>query len=171
MGTAGKYFNLQKYLEKQEELQVRLTLQEIERIINEPLPRSAYKNADWWVNEAQPQVKSRHAQLNERQPQMNAWLDAGWKVGQVKLGRLTIFVKDIKTEAEKREVHIGKRYLHFKGKEYLTLYVAKHSDTLEDLVVYQALYGEKGIWVRPMSRFLEQVEVKGETVNRFAEIE
>jgi hypothetical protein len=87
--------------------------------------RSAYKNVDWWVNEEQDQV--------------NAWLDAGWKIGQVKLGRLAIFVKDIKkiAEAEKREVHTGKKYLHFKGKEYLALYLAKHSETLEDLVVYQ----------------------------------
>ena len=42
-------------------------------------------------------------------------------------------------------------YRHFKGNEYRLLYVAKHSETMEDMVVYQALYGEQGIWVRPAS--------------------
>jgi hypothetical protein len=51
------------------------------------------------------------------------------------------------------------------------LYLAKNSETLEDLVVYQALYGEEGIWVRPLSMFLERVEVNGEMVDRFVEIE
>ena len=41
------------------------------------------------------------------------------------------------------------RYRHFKGKEYRVLYTARHSETLEPMVVYQALYGERGIWVRP----------------------
>ncbi|MDF2839458.1 MAG: uncharacterized protein K0Q99_229 [Clostridia bacterium] len=63
----------------------------------------------------------------------------------------------------------GKKYKHFKGNEYLVLHIAKHSETLEDLVVYQALYGERGIWVRPLSMFLEQVEVNGSIVNRFEE--
>ncbi|AKL95654.1 hypothetical protein CACET_c22080 [Clostridium aceticum] len=62
---------------------------------------------------------------------------------------------------------IGKKYRHFKGKEYLVLHIAKHSETMEELVVYQALYGEQGIWVRPLAMFLEQVEVDGKLVNRF----
>lgn len=62
-------------------------------------------------------------------------------------------------------------YKHFKGNEYLVLHLAKHSETLEDLVVYQALYGERGIWVRPLKMFLEQVEVDGKMVNRFQEKE
>jgi hypothetical protein len=66
-------------------------------------------------------------------------------------------------------IKTGKKYRHFKGKEYLVLYLAKHSETLEDLVVYQALYGEQGIWVRPLEMFLEQVEVDGKLVNRFEE--
>ncbi|MGF7059809.1 DUF1653 domain-containing protein [Brassicibacter mesophilus] len=65
------------------------------------------------------------------------------------------------------DVKIGKKYKHFKGKDYLVLNLAKHSETLEDLVVYQALYGEYGIWVRPLSMFLEKVEVEGKLVNRF----
>lgn len=68
-------------------------------------------------------------------------------------------------------INIGKRYRHFKGKEYLVLHLAKHSETLEDLVVYQALYGERGIWVRPLAMFLEQVELNGKMINRFKEIE
>lgn len=63
----------------------------------------------------------------------------------------------------------GKKYKHFKGNEYLVLHLAKHSETLEDLVVYQALYGERGIWVRPLAMFLEKVEVNGKLVNRFQE--
>ena len=66
---------------------------------------------------------------------------------------------------------IGKKYRHFKGNEYLVLYVAKHSETREDMVVYQALYGERGIWVRPLSMFLEKKEVDGKMVNRFEKIE
>jgi hypothetical protein len=65
----------------------------------------------------------------------------------------------------------GKKYRHYKGKDYLVLYQAKHSETLEDLVVYQALYGERGIWVRPLEMFLEDVEVDGKLVERFKELE
>ena len=69
-----------------------------------------------------------------------------------------------------RTLKIGKKYRHFKGKEYLVMHIAKHSETLEELVVYQALYDEMGVWVRPLEMFLEQVEVDGQTVNRFEEI-
>jgi len=61
----------------------------------------------------------------------------------------------------------GKKYKHYKGNEYLVLHLAKHSETEEDLVVYQALYGERGIWVRPLDMFLEQIEINGKIVNRF----
>ena len=70
-----------------------------------------------------------------------------------------------------RTLKPGKRYRHFKGNYYLVLYLAKHSETLEDMVVYQALYGERGIWVRPLSMFLEQVEKDGKLINRFEECE
>ena len=69
-----------------------------------------------------------------------------------------------------RTLKIGKKYRHFKGNEYLVMHIAKHSETLEELVVYQALYGEMGVWVRPLEMFLEQVEVDGPTVHRFEEI-
>lgn len=59
------------------------------------------------------------------------------------------------------------RYRHFKGKEYRVLGVARHSETLEPLVVYQALYGERGLWVRPAAMWNEQVEREGRTMPRF----
>lgn len=74
-------------------------------------------------------------------------------------------------ESSTREIKLGKKYRHFKGNEYLVLYVAKHSETLEYMVVYQALYGERGIWVRPLEMFMGQKEVDGRLVNRFEEID
>lgn len=62
------------------------------------------------------------------------------------------------------------RYRHFKGSEYRVLYTATHSETLEPMVVYQALYGERGIWVRPASMWLETVERDGRTFQRFTYI-
>ena len=59
------------------------------------------------------------------------------------------------------------RYRHFKGKEYRVLGVARHSETLEPLVVYQALYGERGLWVRHAAMWTEQVEREGKTMPRF----
>jgi len=58
-------------------------------------------------------------------------------------------------------------YRHFKGNEYLVLAMAKHSETLEDMVVYQALYGEKGIWVRPAAMWREKVKQNGKWQERF----
>lgn len=75
------------------------------------------------------------------------------------------------TNASERKLKIGKVYRHYKGKEYLVLHIAKHSETLEDMVVYQALYGEKEVWVRPLKMFLEKVKVEGKIVNRFEEKE
>ena len=59
------------------------------------------------------------------------------------------------------------RYRHFKGNEYEVLYLAKHSETLEPMVVYRALYGERGIWVRPASMWNETVERDGNSYKRF----
>lgn len=67
------------------------------------------------------------------------------------------------------ELKIG-RYRHFKGKEYRLLLVARHSETEEPMVVYQALYGDRGFWVRPASMWCETVERNGERVPRFAYI-
>ncbi|RPF47868.1 uncharacterized protein DUF1653 [Hydrogenoanaerobacterium saccharovorans] len=62
-------------------------------------------------------------------------------------------------------------YRHFKGNQYRVLYTARHSETLEEYVVYQALYGEGGIWVRPASMWNETVERDGKTYKRFTKIE
>lgn len=62
------------------------------------------------------------------------------------------------------------RYRHFKGKEYRLLGVAKHSETLEDMVVYQALYGQGGLWVRPAAMWQETVEREGYSGPRFTYI-
>ena len=62
------------------------------------------------------------------------------------------------------------KYRHFKGNEYELLYLARHSETLEDMVVYRALYGEHGIWVRPASMWNETVERDGKTYTRFTYI-
>lgn len=59
------------------------------------------------------------------------------------------------------------RYRHFKGKEYEVLGVASHSETLEPMVVYRALYGEGGLWVRPAAMWTEQVDREGYSGPRF----
>ncbi len=59
------------------------------------------------------------------------------------------------------------KYRHFKANEYLVLYTAKHSETLEEMVVYQALYGERAIWVRPVTMWNEIIERDGLTFRRF----
>ncbi|MBR0577278.1 DUF1653 domain-containing protein [Proteiniclasticum sp. BAD-10] len=64
------------------------------------------------------------------------------------------------------EIKIG-RYRHFKGNEYQVLYIARHSETREPMIVYQALYGERGIWVRPASMWNETIERDGKTYKRF----
>ena len=63
------------------------------------------------------------------------------------------------------------RYRHFKGNEYEVLYIAKHSETMEEMVVYRALYGEKGVWVRPAHMWHETITRDGKTFKRFEKIE
>ena len=60
------------------------------------------------------------------------------------------------------------RYRHFKGNDYEVIHVARHSETEEWLVVYRPLYGEGGLWVRPLALFGDMVERDGEHVQRFA---
>ena len=62
-------------------------------------------------------------------------------------------------------------YEHYKGHHYEVVEVARHSETLEPLVVYRALYGEHALWVRPLGMFLEEVEVDGKQIPRFRFIE
>ena len=59
------------------------------------------------------------------------------------------------------------RYRHYKGNEYTVVGTARHSETLEELVVYRQEYGEHGLWVRPKEMFSEKVKVDGEEVRRF----
>jgi len=59
------------------------------------------------------------------------------------------------------------RYRHYKGNEYTVLGVARHSETLEALVVYRQEYGDHGLWVRPAAMFAETVVVDGRTGPRF----
>lgn len=58
-------------------------------------------------------------------------------------------------------------YEHFKGNHYKVIGIARHSETLEEMVVYQALYGERAIWVRPLAMFLGEGERDGKKVSRF----
>ena len=63
------------------------------------------------------------------------------------------------------------RYRHFKGNEYEVLGVARHSETLEDMVVYRALYGDGGLWVRPAAMWSETVEKDCDRSPRFVPVE
>lgn len=69
--------------------------------------------------------------------------------------------------AETNEPRPG-RYRHYKGKEYRVLNIARHSETEEEVVVYQLLYGDFSWWVRPRAMFLEEVDVEGKRQPRFA---
>ncbi|ANN97205.1 TPA: DUF1653 domain-containing protein [Legionella pneumophila] len=58
-------------------------------------------------------------------------------------------------------------YRHYKGNLYEVIDVARHSESLEDMVVYRALYGDFKLWVRPLKMFLEDIEINGEIQKRF----
>ena len=62
------------------------------------------------------------------------------------------------------------KYRHFKGNEYELIGIAKHSETLEPMVVYRPLYGEGGLWVRPAAMWLEQVEREDYSGPRFVRV-
>lgn len=59
-------------------------------------------------------------------------------------------------------------YQHYKGASYEVMGCAKHSETQEELVVYRALYGDYGLWVRPKAMFIEKVQINGQLCPRFA---
>jgi len=59
------------------------------------------------------------------------------------------------------------RYRHYKGREYLVLDVARHSETEEKFVVYRTDYGDRSLWIRPLAMFTEEVEVAGQKLPRF----
>ncbi|MDX1491469.1 MAG: DUF1653 domain-containing protein [Pseudohongiellaceae bacterium] len=62
-------------------------------------------------------------------------------------------------------------YRHYKDKLYEVIGVAKHSETEEDHVVYRPLYGDRGLWIRPLSMFTETVNKDGKSIPRFAFVE
>ena len=68
------------------------------------------------------------------------------------------------------EIRLGK-YRHFKGNEYRVIGIASHSETMESMVVYQALYGEQGLWVRPANMWNEMVEREDYKGPRFIYVE
>lgn len=63
------------------------------------------------------------------------------------------------------------KYRHYKGNLYEVIDLARHTETLETLVLYRALYGDRGLWVRPLAMFLETVEVAGRRLPRFEKVE
>jgi len=66
---------------------------------------------------------------------------------------------------------VGREFVHFKGGHYRIRGFARNSETLEQMVVYEALYGERGLWVRPAKMFFETVTRDGKTFQRFALLE
>ncbi len=62
------------------------------------------------------------------------------------------------------------KYRHYKGNEYEVLHVAKHTETEEDLVVYKAISDPEKVWVRPLTMFIEDVEIDGKIVPRFTHL-
>ena len=62
-------------------------------------------------------------------------------------------------------------YQHYKGNMYQVYMTAQHSETEEWMVVYKALYGEEGMWVRPYDMFIERVEVDGVMIDRFTKVD
>lgn len=78
-------------------------------------------------------------------------------------------IRRMPTLPELPELALG-RYRHYKGNDYEVIAVARHSETLEAVVVYRALHGDGGLWVRPYAMFTENVLVDGRPVPRFAHV-
>ena len=72
---------------------------------------------------------------------------------------------------EEQQNLVGREFVHFKGGHYRLEGFAKDSETLEDMVVYRALYGERGLWVRPAKMFFETIERDGKCMRRFELVE
>ena len=74
-------------------------------------------------------------------------------------------------EQNEWEKLVGREFRHFKGGHYRIECFAKDSETLEEMVVYRALYGERGLWVRPAKMFFETIERDGRTMKQFEPVE
>lgn len=70
-----------------------------------------------------------------------------------------------------KSIEVGSLYEHYKGMRYKILGVGRHSETLEELVVYQALYGDGDVWVRPLGMFLEEIVINGQSCPRFTRVQ
>ena len=68
-------------------------------------------------------------------------------------------------------VEVNKIYRHYKGNKYKVLAIGRHTESLEDLVIYEALYDNHEIWCRPISMWEEEIEINGKIVKRFEKIE
>ena len=79
--------------------------------------------------------------------------------------------KRLNPETEERLKLVGGEFVHFKGGHYRLEGFAKDSETLEEMVVYRALYGDGGLWVRPAKMFFETIERDGKTMKRFEPVE
>ncbi len=84
----------------------------------------------------------------------------------IKICDILILIFKVEVNIFMDEIKLGK-YRHFKGNEYEVIGIAKHSETLEPMIIYKALYGEGGYWVRPASMWNETVERDGITYKRF----
>ena len=94
--------------------------------------------------------------------------EEGLQVGEYILFKSDIAgIEILPTYEEAMESIPPGKYRHYKGKEYEVIGIARHSETEEALVVYRALYGDRGLWVRPASMWNEEVEQGGKTVRRF----
>lgn len=73
--------------------------------------------------------------------------------------------------SQAKSIDEGTLYEHYSGKKYKIVSVGRNSESLEEVVVYKAQYGEQDVWVRPLTMFLENVEIDGQTVPRFKQIQ
>lgn len=93
------------------------------------------------------------------------------KISNLKEQAIMKSKEDISLSDLAKSIKIDSLYEHYKGNKYKVLAVAKHSETLEEYIVYQALYGNFLIWIRPLSMFLENVNIDGQIKPRFKLIE
>ena len=112
-----------------------------------------------------------HADLVDGEPQLTEHADLRW-ITPFEMGEFAFCPADVEILKEilfayaKEVIPVG-RWRHFKGGEYRVLGIARHSETLAPVVVYQALYGDGGLWTRPAEMWLETVERDGRVFSRF----
>lgn len=112
----------------------------------------------------------------ERLPSGSGLQVSGRAEEGIRIGAHTLFesgiakIECLPTYEEAVRTILPGRYRHFKGNEYEVLAIARHSETAEPMVVYRALYGEGGVWVRPAAMWNETVERNGQTFRRFTRV-